>query len=200
MTIVHARGEITATDAELVRQAGNGRPDAYGELARRWSARVMAVCHARVRCRAAVADLAQETLLRGFRDLATLKSPDKFGPWLRGIAQRVCLDWLKSKQTSQVPFTQLADDGHPEGLLAHGDDVAAAVEQADEVKRLLTEVESLSDNHREVLMLFYYDEMTYRDMAALLGVSPATINARLTEARALLRERLGRLRGATHEL
>jgi RNA polymerase sigma-70 factor (ECF subfamily) len=197
---VHTDDETTATDAELVREAANGRPDAYGELARRWSARVMAVCHARVRCRSAAADLAQETLLRGFRDLRTLKEPQKFGPWLRAIAQRVCIDWLKAKQTSQVPFTQLARDGVPEYLLARNDGAVAAAEGNDEVHRLLREVETLSDNLREAVMLFYYEEMTYRDMAELLGVSTATINARLTEARATLRERLGRLRRAAHEL
>jgi RNA polymerase sigma-70 factor (ECF subfamily) len=197
---VHASGDERASDAELVRQAGNGRPDAYGELARRWSPRVMAVCHARVRCQASAADLAQETLLRGFRDLATLKSPEKFGAWLRGIAHRVCCDWLKAKQQSQVPFTQLAATGDPASLLAGANDVGAAVEQADELQRLLVEVEALSQNHREVLMLFYYGEMSYRDMAELLGVSTATINARLSEARAILRDRLGRSRSTTHEL
>jgi RNA polymerase sigma-70 factor (ECF subfamily) len=160
----------------------------------------MAVCHARVRCQASAADLAQETLLRGFRDLVTLKSPEKFGAWLRGIAHRVCLDWLKAKQTSQVPFTQLAGNGDPASLLAGGNDVGAAVEQADETQRLLAEVEALSESHREVLMLFYYGEMSYRDMAELLGVSTATINARLSEARAILRDRLGRSRRTMHEL
>ena len=86
---MHARGENNDSDVELVRQAGNGRPAAYGELARRWMPCVMAVCHARVRCQASAADLAQETLLRGYRDLDTLKSPEKFGAWLRGIAHRV---------------------------------------------------------------------------------------------------------------
>ena len=197
---MHGRGDDAASDADLVRQAGNGRPEAYGELARRWSPRVMAVCHARVRCEASAADLAQETLLRGFRDLVTLKSPDKFGPWLRGIAHRVCLDWLKSKQQSQIPFSRLALDGHPQDILARRDEATAAFDRADEVRWLMAEVETLSENHREVLMLFYYGQMSYREMAELLGVSTATINARLSEARGLLRDRLGRSRSAPHEL
>jgi len=197
---VHTSGDNTPSDAELVRQTGNGRPDAYGELARRWSPCVMALCHARVRCQTAAADLAQETLLRGFRNLATLKSPEKFGSWLRGIAHRVCLDWLKSKQQSQVPFSRLVSDGDPGDLLACGDNVGAAIEQTDEVNRVMAEIESLSDNHREALMLFYYGEMSYRDIAELLGVSTATINARLNDARGLLRERLDTSRRNTHGL
>src|SRR5262245_22145806 len=97
------------TDAELVRQAQSGRSAAYGELARRWAARVTALCHARVR-RAAVADeLAQETLLRGFRSLATLADPERFGAWLCGIAVRTALDWLKARENGQVPFSALGE-------------------------------------------------------------------------------------------
>lgn len=186
---MNGRDDSTASDAELVHQAGNGRPEAFGELARRWSPQVMAVCHARVRCPAAAADLAQETLLRGFRDLSSLKSPDRFGAWLRAIAHRTCLDWLKSKQRSQVPFTQLACDGALQ-FPAAVDDSGAAIERADEVHRLLAEVDALPESHREALMLFYYADMSYREMAEFLGVSAATVNARLSEARGLLRRRL----------
>jgi RNA polymerase sigma-70 factor (ECF subfamily) len=52
-------------------------------------------------------------------------------------------------------------------------------------------VEALPEECREVVMLYYYQDVTYRDLAQLLGVSPATVNARLTRARTLLRERLG---------
>jgi RNA polymerase sigma-70 factor, ECF subfamily len=196
--VVRGAGDQAASDAELVRQAVDGRSDAYGELARRWAPRVMAVCHARVRCQASAADLTQETLLRGFRDLGSLKSADKFGAWLRGIADRVCLDWLKAKQQTQVPFTRLGGDPPP--VAAAGDGVGAAIERADEVKKLMAEVESLPESQREALMLFYYSEMSYQEMAELLGVSTATINARLTEARALLRKRLGTSQRASHEL
>lgn len=163
-------------------------PNSYAELVRRWSARVLAVCHARVRRRDVAEELAQETLLRGFQSLHTLESPERFGPWLRGIAQRVCLDWLKAKQTSQISFTELRTDQQPAEFLASYSD--GAVERADELRHLMSVVEQLPDEFREVLMLYYFQETTYQKLAELLGVSSATINARLTKARALLRERL----------
>src|SRR5262245_26104252 len=176
------------SDGELVRQALAGRPQAYGELVRRWAGRVTALCHARTG-RAAAEDLAQEALLRGYRALNSLAEPDKFGAWLCGIAHRVCLDWLKSKDRTQVPFSVLARDHRPEDVLP---DAAAEPEldRRDEVQRLMTEVEALPEECREVVMLYYYGDVTYRDLAQALGVSPATVNARLTRARALLRERL----------
>ena len=69
------------SDAELVRQALAGQAEAYAELVRRWSPRVLALCHARVRRADAAEDLAQEALLRGYRALATLSQPDRFGAW-----------------------------------------------------------------------------------------------------------------------
>jgi RNA polymerase sigma-70 factor, ECF subfamily len=186
--MTQAASNGSADDAELVREARRGSVAAYAELVRRWSARVLAVCHARVRRRDVAEELAQETLLRGFQSLATLESPERFGSWLRGIAQRVCLDWLKAKQTGQVTFTELPTDKQPDGFLTS--DVDGSVDRADEVRHLMSTVEKLPDEFREVLMLYYYQDATYQELAETLNVSSATINARLTKARAMLRERL----------
>ena len=178
-----------ATDGELVRRARNGEPAAYGQLARRWAARVLAVCHARVG-RSAAEDLAQEALLRGLRGLPTLGDPDKFGPWLVGIAVRTCLDWLKSAQRTEVSLDSMgrSDRSIAETRIEERD----ASDRRERAEQLMREVDRLPDAYREALTLFYYDDLSYQDIADALGVSPATINARLTKARALLRARLSR--------
>jgi RNA polymerase sigma-70 factor (ECF subfamily) len=181
------------TDGELVRQAWAGRAAGYEELVRRWAGRITALCHARVRRADAAEDLAQETLLRGYRALHSLADPDKFGAWLCGIAVRACLDWFKAKERSQVVFSALGAGIDPAEVLSRpGDNGEAGVDHADETRALLAEVEALPEAQRTVILLYYYNEMTYREMAEMLGVSPATINARLTQARAMLRERLSR--------
>ena len=180
------------TDGELVRQTLAGRTQAFEELVRRWAGRVTALCHARVRRGDAAEDLAQEALLRAFRALRSLVEPDKFGPWLCGIATRTCLDWLKAKERTQVPFSTLVQDRNVDQVLGRPSAVEPELDREDERRRLLEEVEALPEECREVVMLYYYQDkdVTYRDLAGLLGVSPATVNARLTRARSLLRERL----------
>ncbi len=191
----------TATDGELVRRAQQGERAARDQLVRRWSPRVLAFCHARVRNRHLAEDLAQETLLRGMRAIRTLQAPERFGAWLRGIALRVYADWRKSKEAGQLPFTAIDCVQNLEGLMqADGEPVETAAERADELRRLMREVESLKEEYREVLMLYYYEQVTYRDLAELLGVSTATINARLTKARAALRRRLSSSPRQTHGL
>src|SRR4051812_30814148 len=98
------------TDAELVRNTLAGSRDAYAEIARRWAARVTAICHSRVRRADVADDLAQETLLRGYRALSSLSDPSKVGTWLMGIAMRASLDWLKASERSTLPFSGLGPD------------------------------------------------------------------------------------------
>lgn len=175
------------TDAELVRAALAGSRDAYAQIAVRWVARITAVCHARVRSADVADDLAQETLLRGLRSLHTLSDPSKVGTWLMGIGCRAALDWLKAKERTTVPFSKLDPTQPLDGLLQHaGEDYA----QREERRRLMREVENLPEPLRQVVMLYYYDDLSYRELGELLGVSAATVNARLTKARTMLRERL----------
>lgn len=176
------------TDGQLVRRVLSGDTSAYDPLVRRWAPRVMAVCHARVGRADAADDLAQETLLRGLRALPTLSEPEKFGAWLSGIAVRTCLDWLKAAARTEVPMSALPparDASTFEGKSGR------SPERLDEIRRLMAEVEQLPLPYRQVLMHYYYDDCTYQQLAEQLGVSAATINARLTKARQMLRERLG---------
>src|SRR5258706_16165178 len=179
------------TDGQLVRQALAGATPAYETLVRCWTPRVMGVCHARVGRAAAVEDLAQESLLRGLRALTTLADPEKFGPWLCGIASRTCLDWLKKSERTEVSLSRASggEDGEMH-FAAAGADAAEAAEHADDLHRLMSEVERLPGPLREALMLYYYEDSTYQELASRLGVSAATINARLTQARMALREKL----------
>ena len=177
------------TDGELVRHTLSGRTSAYDPLVRKWASRVTAVCHARVGRADVAEELAQEALFRGYKALSSLSEPEKFGPWLCGIATRVCLDWLKDKDRTQVSFSAMGEEAKPEDITdSHTD--AHDPELQEDVKQLMNEVNKLPEKHREVLMLYYYQDCTYEDLAKLLDCSAATINARLTQARQMLREKL----------
>jgi len=179
------------TDGELVRQTLAGRLASYAELARRWSAPILAVCRAHVGRGDMAEDLAQESLVRGLQALATLSDQNKFGPWLRGIAVRACLDWRKAKQTGQRPFSTLSSAEAAFDPAGNGETAEAAAERREDCERLRAAVDELPEAYRETLLLYYCERLTYQELAELQGISRATINLRLTKARAILRERLG---------
>jgi len=184
------------TDAELVHRARAGQADALTELVHRWSPRVLAVCHARMGRSDIAYDLAQDTFVRALRALHTLHDPEKIGPWLLGIAYRACLDWIKAREQRNIPFSALGPDRSIDDLLV--EQASNIAIQREELRQLMSEVERLPESHRRILMLFYYDDMSYREIAQLLGVSTATVNAKLTYARNQLRQRLCDCERTTH--
>lgn len=184
------------TDAELVRRARRGQLSAREQLVRRWSPRMLAVCRARVGCRDAAEDLTQETLLRGLAGLEKLSDPEKLGAWLRGIAVRVCLDWIRARTRRQVPFSSIGPSPSDDVEFGPRDEappLTEAIENQEQSQMLLAEIDALPTEIREPLLLFYYDEITYDQIAAILGVSRATVNARLARARSQLARRLAHL-------
>ena len=183
------------TDTELVERTRDGCAEAYEELVNRWAGRVSAVCHAMLGRHGPVDDFVQEAFLRGFRGIGTLSSPDRFGSWLCGIARRTCLDWLKARERSQRTFSDLGAGEDPASVLGKAAcdpeiDGRQRLERREELEQVLAEIDRLPEKERAVILLFYYDEMTYRDIAEALDVAPATVNKWLTRARARLRTRL----------
>lgn len=175
------------TDAELVRQARQGEARALADLLGRWAPRALALCHVHAN-RQAAADLAQESLLRVIRHLGQLKNPDLFGARLRGIVKRVCYDWISSKRRVMIPFSALNktdfDVHEVKEDTSDEQDQSALKDDLDDA------LAALPAPCREVVHLYYSSKITYQELGDILEVSTATINARLTQARALLRERL----------
>src|SRR5262245_46427662 len=144
---------MDASDGDLVRAARDGRREAYDELIRRFAAKIGAVCWSKLGRRGPVEDMVQEAFLRGYRALATLTEPEKFGSWLYGIAARACLDWLKAKERSQVSFNALGPDKNQDELL--GSQPPPVPEEHDRQRKVLDEVQALPEIYRDVVVMFY---------------------------------------------
>jgi len=179
------------TDGELVRRVVAGETAAYGALARRWFYRILAYCQSRLIAGNAhdAEDLAQDVLIRGFADLKSLADPEHFGSWLRGIANHVCADWGRHRRRTKQQFA--GNNCGSESSPPMPPDIAVL---SDERAVVLQQIAAIPEELREVVLLHYYENLTYDEMARWLGVARATVNERLARARALLRIRLAKLR------
>ena len=175
------------SDGDLVRRVRNGEAEALAELMNRWAPRALALCHVYAN-RQAAADLAQDSLLRAISHFSQLRDPEQFGSWLRGIIKRVCYDWIDSKKRTMVPFSALTVDKWNRPADARGERDQELAQTLSE--ELLAAVNELPLEYREVLHLYYSSKLTYLELASILEVSAATVNARLTRGRAMLREKL----------
>jgi RNA polymerase sigma factor (sigma-70 family) len=129
------------------------------------------------------ADLAQDMWLRVFRGIARLREPQKFRPWLFGIARRAAMDRLRGKY-SRVTESSAELENLPADDPAHDDDVEQALTALEQ------QVASLALPEREAVTLFYLRELTIEEIAAVTSVPVGTVKSRLFRARQSLRRAL----------
>ena len=179
--------------------AANGDREAYGRIVAGCQGTVASIALAIVRDVPASEDVAQEAFLSAWQNLRKLQNPDSFLPWLRQITRNLARDHLRAQMRRREPvgdvealLAQVADP-HPqpcEQAAEHEEhDIAAAV------------IDSLPEESREVLLLYYREGQNSRQVAGLLGLQDAAVRKRLQRARDRVRgellERLGKFARGT---
>lgn len=122
-------------------------------------------------------DIVQETFLRLYRQEQNFDSADHLRRWLMRVTVNLCKDTLKSPwRKRRVALDQLPEQP-----------VFDRVEQQD----LYREVMALPEKYRTILNLYYYEELSTKEIAELLDLRQTTVTTRLARARGLLKDRLG---------
>ena len=98
---------MTDSDRQLVDMALNGDRAAFGKLVLKYQKAIYATAYHLVGRFDVAEDLAQESFLEAYRCLSGLRDPAKFGAWLRGIARRVCMNWLSRRKPGVLFFDSI---------------------------------------------------------------------------------------------
>lgn len=180
------------SDAALVAEVLEGHTEAFGELVKRYKNLVASFLAARVSS-TEVDDLAQDTFLRAYRVLPSLRDPSAFSSWLLGIANHVSLDWHRSRrrvaslddEDVAEPYAELV------GLRRSAPEQPDAQAERQEASRLLLEsLDRLPEAYRVVVVLKHMDGLSCHEIANRLGLAIGTVTSRLARAYKLLRDRL----------
>ena len=140
-------------------------------LVRKHASAVLAVCLANTKRSHDAEDLMQETFVRAFAKLDSLRDPDKARPWLIQIARRLCVDHLRTRKPTSVITDKLP----------------ARLEAPDpRIEHLHTALAKLPDDFRETIMLYYLDGRSCAGVAATLGISEGAVRMRLLRGRVML--------------
>jgi len=172
----------------LVASAAGGNADAFGQLLDATSGMVTSIVLAIVRDVDMSQDVAQEVFLSAWRDLKKLRNPASFLPWLRQIARNHAHQALRTgirRRRWLLPFA-----GHEERLetVAAGEASARTrLLEAEQGEALRNALAALPDETREVIILFYREGQSVRQVATLLDLSEDAVKKRLSRARTALR-------------
>jgi RNA polymerase sigma factor (sigma-70 family) len=178
----------TSPIEDLVRRelpaAARGDRDAYGRIIQACQNTVTAVALAITRDVPASEDIAQEAFLSAWQHLKRLQNPASVLPWLRQITRNLARDHLRARrhlpidgEGAELAIELAADPGpSPDDQMAADERERAAIEL----------IASLPSDSREVLLLYYREGQSSRQVAALLGLSDAAVRKRLSRARQAL--------------
>lgn len=184
------------TDLELVCAAQAGDKRAFGQLIERYQIPAIAIAARLVAGSDMAYDLVQEALLRAYLALDSLREPAAFPSWLYGIVINVCREYRRSRRTRFGSLEALAGGLVFDALpFAEGEPGPQEIAEMRELHAdVLAAVAALSPANRDVTLLFYYEDLSVREIAALLGITTTAVKGRLHKSRRLLKERLEPLR------
>lgn len=170
--------------SKLIRKASAGDQDAITELYELTYSSVYKTVKSMIADEDTVLDIVQDSFIKGFQSLDQLDAPENFRAWMKRIATNKAKDYLKKKKP--ILFTDMAsEDGEEidfrDDCLDH---CPEEVLDRKETARLMQEIlATLSEDQRLVIGMFYYEEMSVREIAETLGCSENTVKSRLNYGR-----------------
>lgn len=185
------------TDKNLIEAHRQGDPAAFGELVRRYGDSVLGYLIRMSRNREQAEDLFQETFKRMHEKAHTFRGP-QFKGWLFKIATRVTLDGLRhGKRIKAVSLNHQLDCDNPNseqlGAVALADNSCNPSEQAlkaEQTEQVRRAIELLPERQRATLVLAYYQQLSYPDVAEVLGCSVGTVKTQMFRALKTLAQKL----------
>ncbi|HEX2268017.1 MAG TPA: sigma-70 family RNA polymerase sigma factor [Pyrinomonadaceae bacterium] len=191
-------GTLMNSSADLVTRVCQGDSDAFRLIFERYSRPVISFIFDMVNDRSLAEELAQETFVRAYRAIRTMRADTKLSTWLFGIARNVARESLRARVRAQSHL-DLADksvmdlsDNKPvpvEGLLSK--------ELNELIRRSLA---ALDEDKRLVFTLKVLHQCSYEEIAAITGFSIAKLKTDLHRARAEMRRRLSPYAGVGYEV
>ena len=176
-------------DAQLIQRILQGDQDAFSPLVKKYQKGVHTLAWRKIGDFHVAQEITQDTFLKAYQKLGTLKNANQFPGWLYVIASNLCLDWLRRNrlpmESLDVDNTYEVDKVSYSKYLAEKQEADADETRREVVKKLL---KKLPESERTVMMLHYLGEMTIKAISEFVGVSQNTVKSRLNRARNRLRK------------
>ena len=194
-------------ERELVARAKRGDQEAFGALVEANQGRIYNLTLRMTGSPEDALDLSQEAFLNAWRGLDKFQGDSSFSTWLYRLASNVCIDFLRrEKRRKDISMTVPLDDEEEERqaeLPDHRHSPEREVERRELREDIRRGLMSLSEEHRQVLVMRELSGMSYAEIGAVLKLEEGTVKSRIARARVALRKILvkdGNFSGASSSI
>jgi RNA polymerase sigma factor (sigma-70 family) len=174
------------TDSELIRECLSGNTDAFGQIVARYQTLVCSLAYSATGSTTQSEDLAQDTFVTAWKQLAELREPEKLRSWLCGIARNLINNWLRKQRREPGPSAEPLDENS--GLSSMEPLPTEQTMTREEEAILWRSLSRIPDIYREPLILFYREHQSIETVAESLELSVDAVKQRLSRGRKLLQE------------
>ena len=172
------------TDEEVAGRVKRGDREAFGILIERYEEKLTRYARRFLFYDDTGTDLVQDVFIKAYVSINSFDTGKRFSPWIYRIAHNEFINELKRKKKSAVPFFN-PDTIFPHPVAPETADKYARDEEAREM--LDTALEKLEVKYREPLVLYFFEEMSYRDIADVLRIPISTVGVRISRGKEQLR-------------
>lgn len=175
-------GELQSAIVQDVLYARGGDSQAFCRLIRQFEKPALATAFSVIGDASAAGDVVQDAFLNAWKHLSELREPNRFGPWLMQMVRNRAIDRTRVRVVAAFD----PDIDAPAASESPGDAMEAA-EMQSKIDRALRQ---LDETTRHVVAMRYFENLSSKEIAGRLDLSPAAIDMRLSRARQQLRELL----------
>lgn len=177
------------SDEELVCAFQAGEENAFAEVYDGHKSAVQRTAYLIVGNHSDSENILQDTFVKAWQNLSSLKDPSRFEPWLMRIMVRTAWQYCRKRRGEQA----VADlwESVPEGKIETVcEQPIERILQIERQEELWSAVNRLDMKHRTVVILYYYNEMSVQEIATATGTLAGTVKSRLFTARKMLRQQM----------
>ncbi len=183
-------------DAVLVKKAIDGDAEAFGKLVEKYESFVYRTVFYDLKSHEDAEDISQDVFIKAYKALASFRSDSEFTTWLYRICKNTVYDHIrKNSKSKTIPLSELSnpEEGDREYEIADTDGKFDPEKTAvsKETKKIVNDaIRSLSEEHREMIVLRDIEGYSYTQIAQLMSLEEGTVKSRISRARAALRKKL----------
>ncbi len=194
-----AKRDDTEDDWSLYAKFEKGDKTAFHQLFNRYKNRILNVSYRFVQNREAAEDIAQDVLIKIYEKKAAFRSNAKFSTWVYRVTANASLDYLRKNKTplrsldkeieneegrKETLYDQLADPNSSTGETLESEEMRIIVRR---------EVDLLPEKMKLPILLYQFEEMSYQEIAKILGITAKAVERRLYHAKEIIKKKLKKI-------
>ena len=167
-------------DQLYINKVINGDVNAFAYLVDTYENMVFSLAYKMTKNREEAEEISQDTFIKAFKNLKKFKGDSKFSTWLYRIAYHTSLDTIKKNKNNnstfeinEITFNQIQSVEH----------ILEGIERKERAKIMDACLQKLQDEERSIIWMFYYDELSLKEIIEVTNLSEANIKVKLHRAR-----------------